>query len=480
MQKAILLLLSLTLVSADGHWGVPEEEEVAVLNKDNFDNFIANNNLVFVKFYAPWCGHCKTMAPAYSKLATRMKAQENGAAIAKVDATVESELGSKYGVQGFPTLKLFLNGEPVDYSGAREEDAMFEWLMKRSGPASSEVTSDEQLAELEAKNLAVLLLTQEGDEAALKNYMAFAGSYDDVPFMHSFNKAYFEKYELNTKNAVLVFRNFDDGRKTLVNNETLSTADMKTFFDGVRFPTVMEFDQKAAERIFGSQSSAMIFFNNSKDTENYAAFEELAKARKADIFFSWSSVTEGLGSRLSEFLGVTAENAPCVRLIKFGEGALDKFKVDDMSREGMEKALDDFLAGNLSAYHKSEPVPETNDEPVKVVVGNSFQEMVLDSDKYVMLEAYAPWCGHCKQLDPIYKELAEAMAGVENLVIAKMDATANEHPSLNIKGFPTINFYKPGSKNAPEAYSGDRTLEAMKSYIEQQMGISAEGQTDEL
>lgn len=63
---------------------------------------------------------------------------------------------------------------------------------------------------------------------------------------------------------------------------------------------------------------------------------------------------------------------------------------------------------------------------MKVVVGKNFREVVLDNDKDVLVEFYAPWCGHCKKLAPIYEELAEKLAHNTNIVIAKCDATANE------------------------------------------------------
>lgn len=469
-----LMLLSLFLVSlitcADNHWGVPEDEHVAVLTKDNFDSFLANNKFALVKFYAPWCGHCKSMAPAYSKLAQRMKAESDGVAIAKVDATVENELGTRFGVQGFPSLKFFINGEPVDYQGGREEDAMYNWLKKKTGPSSTEISDSKALEEHANKNLSVLFLYPENDTEGLKSFTALAAGYDDVPFAHSSNAEFKIKYEVDHKYALVIFRAFDDGRKFLVSEEVPTTQGMKTFFEGVRFPLVMDFDQKAAERIFGSESPAFIFFSENSNDSQFSAFTDLAKERRADILFAKSTISDGLGARLSEFLGVSKADAPAARIIRFKNGALDKFKVSDLSKDGLSKALDDFKADNLTAYYKSAPAPETNNEPVKVVVGDNFADLVLNNDKFVLLESYAPWCGHCKQLDPIYTELAQKLAHVDNLVIAKMDATANEHPSLSIKGFPTINFFKPGSKSSPDTFNGERTLDGFLKYLEEQMG----------
>jgi len=97
-------------------------------------------------------------------------------------------------------------------------------------------------------------------------------------------------------------------------------------------------------------------------------------------------------------------------------------------------------------------------------LAKNFEELVTENTKDVLVEFYAPWCGHCKKLTPIYDELAEKMAE-EDVEIVKMDATANDvPPAYDVKGFPTL-YWLPKNTKKPVAYNGGRELTDFVEYI---------------
>ena len=78
---------------------------VTVLTDSNFDDLVfGQNKAFFVEFYAPWCGHCKKLAPDWESIAELL---QYDVMVAKVDATVEKGLKTRFGIKSFPTLKFF-------------------------------------------------------------------------------------------------------------------------------------------------------------------------------------------------------------------------------------------------------------------------------------------------------------------------------------------------------------------------------------
>eukprot|EP00026_Physarum_polycephalum_P012419 Phypoly_transcript_12725.p1 GENE.Phypoly_transcript_12725~~Phypoly_transcript_12725.p1 ORF type:complete len:343 (+),score=61.19 Phypoly_transcript_12725:51-1079(+) len=100
------------------------EGDVTVLTEANFDALTASGEWL-LEFYAPWCGHCKKLAPTYEELATKVKGQYN---VGKVDCTVEKNLGTRFAIKGYPTIKFLKDGKIYDFAGAREVNSFVDFM----------------------------------------------------------------------------------------------------------------------------------------------------------------------------------------------------------------------------------------------------------------------------------------------------------------------------------------------------------------
>mmetsp|Transcript_13651 Transcript_13651/g.44912 ORF Transcript_13651/g.44912 Transcript_13651/m.44912 type:complete len:531 (-) Transcript_13651:554-2146(-) len=467
--------------------GEVDESDVVVLTDDSFDETLSNHKYAMVEFYAPWCGHCKSLAPEYAEAATQLKADAPEVLIAKVDATVEEAVSGRFGIEGFPTIKWFVDGDATDYSGERSADAIIKFVMKKTGPPAATAESAEEAAEFKAKASKVyavgLFTAFSGPE--FEAFQKVAAQDDKIDFVQTTSAAVAEALALPKGVTFGLVRDFDEPA-VLPAGKAIDEFEMLTLIKENRLPLVIPFSQESAEDIFGSgiDSQLLLFVGSDMDAEEAAeeTFHSVAKELKGKLVFVSVNMDEEIAGQVAEFFGLEADiKEPVVMGYKVDEeaGRADKFKFPKGAAVTDADTLLTFASsiadGSAQPYYKSEDEPEEPQDKgaVNVVVGTTFEKVCFDESKDVLLEVYAPWCGHCKSLEPTYKKLAKRFKDVDSVVIAKLDGTANEHPKLEVEGFPTLYFFPSGSDEMVP-FEGERTLKGMTKFIKQNAKIDFE------
>jgi len=469
MTKALFFIVALIFCVAahEGHdhdHDHPEIDEsaVVVLGTDNFDETIEKNEFVFVEFYAPWCGHCKHLAPEYAQAAKTLKDEGSNVVVAKVDATQHEALGKKFDIKGYPTLKFFRNQVPSDYDGGRTAQDIVAFIRRKSGPSSKPLASAAELNSFTASlgtQLVAYLSSSDSDGTQTWIDACKTAQFEDFGCGHITDAALFGGKVAPT---ISIFR---DGEDEIHYSGEFSKDAIVQWASTEGHPLFAELAQQIWQRSQNSKTPLVALFYPQINDDAKAQARVLGGKFKGKASVSYSGTVA-----IAERWGASGKKLPTAILVKWtDEGA--KFVIfnedtEEFTTESAEIFIAAGLAGTYKGFSKSEPIPENNNGPVKTVVGKNFDALVLDETKDVFVEFYAPWCGHCKKLTPIWEELGTAFQKYPSIVIGKMDATANTVPEkFEVRGFPTLIFF-PRNNKSGVTYSGERDLPSLTKFVQ--------------
>ncbi|KAI0320802.1 disulfide isomerase [Amylostereum chailletii] len=463
-------LLFASHVLADG--------DVIDLTESNFKSVVDPEPLILVEFFAPWCGHCKALAPHYEEAATALK--EKDIKLAKVDCVDQADLCQSHGVQGYPTLKLFRNGEPSEYGGNRKADGIISYMIKQSLPAVAAVTAETLDEFKKADKIVAIAYLSSSTDAPAPQFSATAEKHrEDYLFGLSTDEDAIEAAGV-TPPAIVLYRSFDEPVSSYP--YPVLSADVEEIEKWIKVLSIPVMDEVSAENyMVYSQSGkplAYLFVDPTDEAKDEAikAVRPIAAAHKDDINFVYIDAIK-FGDH-AKALNLVEPKWPSFVIQDLDKQLKYPFSQDEVvTFDSINTFVNQFVAGELEPQLKSQPIPTSQDEPVYTLVGKEFDEVVFDNGKDVFVEFYATWCGHCKRLKPTWDSLGEKYADVKDrLIIAKMDAPENALPPsvpFRVSGFPTLKF-KPAGSHEFIDYEGDRSLESLIAFVEENAKNSLE------
>eukprot|EP00270_Netrium_digitus_P006200 TRINITY_DN18508_c0_g1_i1.p1 TRINITY_DN18508_c0_g1~~TRINITY_DN18508_c0_g1_i1.p1 ORF type:complete len:605 (-),score=218.83 TRINITY_DN18508_c0_g1_i1:139-1905(-) len=451
---------------------------IPVESEERMEKLLKENDNVMVKFYAPWCGHCQAMAADYKEAAAIMRAQGANVVFAKVDGTKLQKLTEGYGADSYPSL-IFFGANKTDvvaYNGGRSSGEIVKFIRKRIGP---NVYTLENLSDAEEllSNEEVFFLGY-FDEFEGIDHDVFENFASEVEVVLAKTKVPEVAQLLNLEGEKLRPRFGlikQQPEPVLEYDGLVETQSLRVFVERNRFPLLLLFSEKTASIIFGGEEPdkiQVLYFSTDAVYADVAEHLLQTAQEMRDqplMFVRVNTSDEGASSDLLEFFGVqtSAENVVVAyRGSEEGEGT--KYRLEKpFSATSLKSFCIQVLEGSLEPYLKSEPIPEqaVDSNGVTTVVGKSFDAIVYNASADVLLEVYAPWCGHCKALEPTYRKLGRRFRNVDSVVVAKMDGTLNEHPDVKVDGFPSIVFYPANSKKSPIVLGEQRSLREFTQII---------------
>ncbi|KAK6740996.1 hypothetical protein RB195_009070 [Necator americanus] len=366
-------------------------------------------------------------------------AQGSHIKLAKVDATVEKTLAEKYGVSGFPTLKI--QEFRFEYKGPREAYGIVKYMTEQALPAAKKLDGVFEVERFMVKDDVTII-----GFFATESSSAFEAFSDAAEMLREEFKSMgyvsdpkaFKKYDAKPNDIIIFYPSLFQS-KFEPKSRTFNKA-------GATLEELLSFFRDHSAPLVGKRTRSNV-------ATRYSKFPLVVVYYNADFSLQYR---EGSEYWRQKVLNIAQKYQK------------DKYIFAVSDEEEFAEELESVGLGKAKAFVKSAPLPRDDKGPLRTLVGSNFDKIVNDESKDVLIEFYAPWCGHCKAFEPKYKELAANLKKTQpNLIIAKMDATANDAPSAySVGGFPTIYFAPSGKKSTPIKYEGNRDLDHLTKFME--------------
>ena len=443
---------------------------ITVLTDDSFDGFAAKHAAFGLVVYAPWCGHSRELLPKLERVARELG---DKLPLAKVDGTEAEALATRLDVKGYPTVFFVRDGRPHAYSEAHEAAPIKQWLQQRAYPPVKALGTAAELAEFAKKGresgakLAAVLF----GSAGTPEHAAFLDVAGGASFPCALADPALAASEGQTglaAPALVLYTSFDGGRAVLSGAGELTAEGMARFVKTESLPLVVPYTKEVEAAVFGGDVRTHLLVLYTGAPPPASALEPAAKRLRGTVVFclidaaKHADVADFFDAGRGGALGGVWSGTPAALAFRLSTGVKYLHR-GALEAEAVGAFLDSVLAGKEAPFVRSQPEPAQSG-PVVELVGSTFRGAVDDGEKDVLVQFYAPDCGHCAKLKPTYLQVAEHFASDGEIVVAQIDATVNDVLGFEPEGYPTIVFYPKVNKRGVE-YDGSRDAHDIIQFV---------------
>jgi len=459
-----LVLLSFASVLTKEY---PFEDGIAVLTESDFEYAFARFRYVVVQFYTG--SLTNEIQDHYAHTAQNVAEVIPEVTFCKFNVTNKIKYLDAYQLHKFPTLKFFIKSkeDPRDYKGNGNTEDIITWLRKELDSLTIKVTSNEELEKVVSEKQNVGFYVGSKSSAAYQSFLGVLPSFDDVAFVTSDDTAFNEHFGVKG-NMFVMSRNHGE-EKNFFKGE-FSVQALKKFIETYKLPLFIPEKEMTREYMDKKHRDVAFFIKDSDEgSEGEEVFKSIAKEFREKLGFTIVSTRSPLGYLYTGLFQLKDVKLPVAAILRSSDKRQRYILDRDVTPKNLKIFLENFFRDNLIPLTKSASVPlDEYDGDVRVVVQKNYKEVVLDESNDVMIEFYSPYCSYCTRFAPTYAAFATAVKDVENLIIAKIDATKNQVEDVGLRGYPSVLFYPRGKKGEPVDYIGPRTQEGLIEFIKEQ------------
>ncbi|KAL0246326.1 hypothetical protein GEMRC1_007538 [Eukaryota sp. GEM-RC1] len=374
--------------------------------------------------------------------------------------------------ENLPAIVIVRHNLVRSYLGPRDDRGMIGYLSQLKNAQPTEITTKIQrkrFQSLPTPRVVGFFHSLSAPEA--KEFSEAAGFFNSIPFYIVTDKIIARGLKLKKPPVVQLWK--EDVVVEL--DEDVELQNIVEFVEANRRETLEPLSPEAFSTIISSGVPVVFFFYEPSDPSILSVGREIAKQNeyitiKRDgkdevVELSYWSVDSSVFGEFVQKFGVS--QLPTVGVLDLANQKQIVYPSHDINVDEVTHFIKNFLEGKVKQEVKSEEAPDENPGPVFKVVTNTFFDMVMNDERTVILKAYTDWCGHCKNLAPIWTELAEDLEsmGRHDVVLTEIDVDKNVVPVYEVKSLPTLLKFKPGMKNEPEVYTGSRDKGSLMQWI---------------